>query len=155
MPPAGALLPVVHWRILVIGCGLTLACVLGLSVGVLSASRPADEQDEPAIMAVTPTPPPAAVEPPVTAPFVAPPAAAVKLALAPPEPVAPPPPAPVVPDEAVCMADEGTACGVPQTYGTSVAFLATPAEAARQARREQKLLFVLHISGNFEDSRFT
>jgi hypothetical protein len=36
-----------------------------------------------------------------------------------------------------------------------VDFLGSQAEAAREARRERKLLFVLHISGNFEDSKFT
>lgn len=42
-----------------------------------------------------------------------------------------------------------------ETYGTSVHFLSNPAEAAAQARREKKLLFVLHVSGNFEESCFT
>jgi hypothetical protein len=42
-----------------------------------------------------------------------------------------------------------------ETYGTSVAFLCSPARAARQARNEEKLLFLLHISGNFEEARFT
>jgi hypothetical protein len=42
-----------------------------------------------------------------------------------------------------------------ENYGTSVAFLANPAEAGRQASRDSKLLFVLHISGNFEDRQFT
>ena len=47
---------------------------------------------------------------------------------------------------------EKEACG---EYGTSVHFYATPSEAARQALKEQKLVFVLHVSGNFEDSDFT
>jgi hypothetical protein len=42
-----------------------------------------------------------------------------------------------------------------ETYGTSVLFLNNPVEAAETARRESKLLFVLHVSGNFEDSCFT
>jgi hypothetical protein len=42
-----------------------------------------------------------------------------------------------------------------ETYGTSVLFLGNPAQAAQTARREGKLLFVLHVSGNFEDSCFT
>lgn len=42
-----------------------------------------------------------------------------------------------------------------ETYGTSVRFLSNSAEAAAQARREKKLLFVLHVSGNFEESCFT
>lgn len=40
-------------------------------------------------------------------------------------------------------------------YGTSVDFVSTPSEAARQARQEQKLVFVLHVSGHFEDPKFT
>lgn len=41
------------------------------------------------------------------------------------------------------------------TYGTRVAFARTPAEAAGRAGREGKLLFLLHVSGNFEEARFT
>jgi hypothetical protein len=44
------------------------------------------------------------------------------------------------------------ACG---SHGTSVEFVDTPAEAAKIAKKEQKLVFVLHVSGNFEDPRFT
>ena len=43
-------------------------------------------------------------------------------------------------------------CGA---FGTAVQFVATPSDAARQARQEQKLVFVLHVSGHFEDPRFT
>ncbi len=39
--------------------------------------------------------------------------------------------------------------------GTSIEFFDTPKEAARQALKDQKLVFVLHVSGNFEDPRFT
>ena len=57
---------------------------------------------------------------------------------------------------AVCAVDEnGPVCGAAQSYGTSVAFLNTPAEAALKAQRERKLLFIVHVAGNFEDSRFT
>jgi hypothetical protein len=42
-----------------------------------------------------------------------------------------------------------------QNYGTSVDFLASPAEAGKEAERDRKLMFVLHISGNFEDRQFT
>jgi hypothetical protein len=44
------------------------------------------------------------------------------------------------------------ACG---SHGTRVDFLDTPREAAKIAKKEQKLVFVLHVSGNFEDPRFT
>ena len=46
---------------------------------------------------------------------------------------------------------EGT-CGA---FGTQVEFVDTPSAAAKQAKKEQKLVFVLHVSGNFEDPRFT
>jgi hypothetical protein len=39
--------------------------------------------------------------------------------------------------------------------GTSIDFYDTPKEAAKQAAKEQKLVLVLHVSGNFEDPRFT
>jgi hypothetical protein len=40
-------------------------------------------------------------------------------------------------------------------HGTSVQFFDTPSEAARKAKKDEKLVFVLHISGNFEDPRET
>jgi hypothetical protein len=43
-------------------------------------------------------------------------------------------------------------CGA---HGTRVEFVDTPNEAAKIAKKEQKLVFVLHVSGNFEDPRFT
>jgi hypothetical protein len=48
-------------------------------------------------------------------------------------------------------AQEGT-CG---NHGTSVVFLDNPSEAARQAQKEEKLVFVLHVSGLFEDPNLT
>lgn len=40
-------------------------------------------------------------------------------------------------------------------YGTTIAFLDTPREAAHWSTQEGKLVFVLHVSGHFEDPRFT
>jgi hypothetical protein len=40
-------------------------------------------------------------------------------------------------------------------HGTTLEFVATPSEAAAQAKKEGKLVFVLHVSGHFEDPRFT
>jgi hypothetical protein len=40
-------------------------------------------------------------------------------------------------------------------YGTAVQFLKSPSEAAQQALKEEKLVFVLHVSGLFEDPDFT
>ncbi len=53
---------------------------------------------------------------------------------------------PVAPDK-----NEG-GCG---SHGTRIEFVDTPREAAKIAKKEQKLVFVLHVSGNFEDPRFT
>lgn len=43
-------------------------------------------------------------------------------------------------------------CG---TFGTKVEFLSTPADAAREAQKQEKLVFVLHVSGHFEDPNLT
>jgi hypothetical protein len=42
-----------------------------------------------------------------------------------------------------------------ETFGTSVAFARNVKEGCRLAAEERKLAFVLHVSGNFEESRFT
>jgi hypothetical protein len=47
---------------------------------------------------------------------------------------------------------EESDCG---SFGTRVDFVDTPSKAARIAKKEEKLVFVLHVSGNFEDPRFT
>src|SRR5215831_16008443 len=60
---------------------------------------------------------------------------------------------PVKPVKPVAPPDktEGT-CG---SHGTRIDFVDTPSQAAKIAKKEQKLVFVLHVSGNFEDPRFT
>ena len=40
-------------------------------------------------------------------------------------------------------------------FGTAVDFAESPMEAFKQATKDSKLTFVIHISGNFEDSKFT
>ncbi len=47
---------------------------------------------------------------------------------------------------------EEEVCG---EYGTSVIFADSPAEAAKQALKEEKLVFILHVSGEFEESGLT
>jgi hypothetical protein len=37
-------------------------------------------------------------------------------------------------------------------YGTSVDFEETPKLAADKAKKEEKLVLILHVSGDFEDS---
>ena len=53
---------------------------------------------------------------------------------------------------ALAAAPARAGCG---GHGTAVQFYDSPAEAAARAKKEQKLVFVLHVSGNFEDPRFT
>ena len=40
-------------------------------------------------------------------------------------------------------------------FGTTLEFLDTPKDAAAKAKKDEKLVFILHVSGNFEDPRFT
>jgi len=47
---------------------------------------------------------------------------------------------------------DGESCG---KYGTSVQFVESPSQAAKQAEKEEKLVLVLHVSGNFETPDFT
>lgn len=63
---------------------------------------------------------------------------------------APTQPAPARPRPAA--RPEAKTCG---SHGTRIDFVDTPGQAAKIARKEQKLVFVLHVSGNFEDPRFT
>lgn len=48
--------------------------------------------------------------------------------------------------------DKEATCG---EFGTSVHFEDTPADAAKQAKKDEKLVMILHVSGHFEDPRFT
>jgi hypothetical protein len=43
----------------------------------------------------------------------------------------------------------------PGAHDTRVAFVRSPAEAARLAAADRKLTFLLHVSGDFDDSEFT
>jgi hypothetical protein len=79
---------------------------------------------------------------------------------------APRKPAPAVPDGPVNLAgivlalDEGAlpgaGCKVPRdNFGTTVQFARNPGEANHMAAEARKLTFMLHVSGNFEEARFT
>jgi hypothetical protein len=48
--------------------------------------------------------------------------------------------------------ESGSGCA---GHGTTVDFYKTPQKAADIAKRLEKLVFVLHVSGSFEDPRFT
>ena len=40
-------------------------------------------------------------------------------------------------------------------FGTTISFANSPADAAKQALKEEKLVFVLHVSGEFETPEYT
>jgi hypothetical protein len=61
-------------------------------------------------------------------------------------------PVPLAAPAAPPAPDKGETCG---SFGTRVEFVSSPSEAARIARKQEKLVFVLHVSGHFEDPRFT
>jgi hypothetical protein len=42
-----------------------------------------------------------------------------------------------------------------ETCGTAIDFVGSPAEAALLAKQTMRLQFILHVSGNFEDTQFT
>jgi hypothetical protein len=50
------------------------------------------------------------------------------------------------------LSPQESSCG---SFGTRVEFVNSPSEAARRAKQDEKLVFVLHVSGHFEDPRFT
>ena len=62
------------------------------------------------------------------------------------------PPPPPAPKAAAPPRPAAPAC---ETFGTSVHFAVSPAAAEKQAAQEGKLLFLLHVSGDFEDDTFT
>jgi hypothetical protein len=84
--------------------------------------------------------------------------------VAPPQEVAPPqvvaqPPEVAAPQQHAdaCAATDQAApvCQVDHHYGTSIDFVDSPTAAAEQALKDGKLLFVLHVAGNFEKDAFT
>ena len=52
---------------------------------------------------------------------------------------------------APAWAQEPATCG----YGTKIDFVDTPKEAATLAKKQEKLVLVLHVSGHFEDPGLT
>ena len=81
------------------------------------------------------------------------------------------PPAPIIPEppieahqekpqpELVAVAPVPVAHEKPKSdkemFGTAIQFERNPTEAAKVATKEGKLLFLLHVSGNFEECDFT
>jgi hypothetical protein len=72
---------------------------------------------------------------------------------APPQAV-PAPPAQELPGAPLCAATNGCLAGK-GALGTAVDFARNPTEACRSAVKERKLVLLLHVSGNFEEARFT
>jgi hypothetical protein len=64
------------------------------------------------------------------------------------QPVVKPVPRPALKEE--CKTGECTG-----DYGTSISFEENPKDAAARALKEEKLVLVLHVSGNFENPDFT
>jgi hypothetical protein len=56
-------------------------------------------------------------------------------------------------EQSVCSTQ--TCKGNDNFCGTAVAFLPSPKLAEEEAAKQHKLVFVLHVSGNFEDPGFT
>ncbi len=46
-------------------------------------------------------------------------------------------------------------CAVDRSLDTALTWARSPGEAAEEARKEGKLIFLIHVSGNFEDPGFT
>lgn len=60
--------------------------------------------------------------------------------------------------QAVVVKKKAAQADLPQAggdCGTAVRFAGTPFMAAMDAKKQDKLIFLLHVSGNFEDPRFT
>ncbi len=49
----------------------------------------------------------------------------------------------------------GQVCDSGDTYGTAIHWVRTAAEAKKLAREQDKLIFVVHLSGNFTRDEFT
>lgn len=65
---------------------------------------------------------------------------------------------PMLPGLPVVMlpADKDRACAiVHEDLGTNVVFVKDPPAAFQQAKKEDKMVFMIHLSGNFEDRGFT
>ena len=63
----------------------------------------------------------------------------------------------IPPDNKQCEVCEAPRPSKPgrQFYGTRVEFVRNPTEAAKIAKEEDRLTYILHVSGNFEDPQFT
>jgi hypothetical protein len=137
--------PAVIWAPIVAGSFFILLPAVAIAFAMINQAQP---------------PPPRVAEAPRFEPARQPPRAEVvipeELFKAP--PAKPPAEAPVeilqpaAKDPAQVNPKAGEGC---ETFGTRVEFARNPQVAAKLARQDGKLTFLLHVSGNFEDSRFT
>jgi hypothetical protein len=156
----------VHWgKVLLAGSVAWLLVGVAVGAACLSFRSPAARQ--PAVAPVAMAAPAAAPAPPrqepqparseAARPAPAPAAAIVANKPADKKPAAPAPPAKAPPAPAL-PASERLLADLPpdfKNYGTQVDFVDGPDTAARLATQERKLCFTIHLSGNFEDARFT
>jgi hypothetical protein len=85
-----------------------------------------------------------------------PPEARVELAPPPALKQAPTAEAPTPAEPVVKKNDPPKTCEKPSgMFGTSLIFAADPTEAKKQAAAKEKLVFLLHVSGDFDDAGFT
>ncbi|HZT80207.1 MAG TPA: hypothetical protein VFA26_08295 [Gemmataceae bacterium] len=157
-PPA-----LIHWRPVAVAGAAALLFVLCLIAVAAGIRRPGAR----AMAALPSAEPPAVAEAPLPAVAEAPlPAEPQPVAAAPDAPDLPEPPPeapPAAPEQpAPARVDPPPAAPAPPASpepahrcGTAVAFLSSPREAARVALRDDRLQFVLHVSGNFDDPGFT
>ena len=60
-----------------------------------------------------------------------------------------------LPGDSAAASDDGSCQAKPRTLGTSIEWASSVAEASQQAKREEKLVFLIHVSGNFALPEFT
>ena len=58
-------------------------------------------------------------------------------------------------EETCTVANPTVVDGEDRSFGTAIQWAKDPEEAHRLAERESKLVYILHLSGNFEKSQFT
>jgi hypothetical protein len=162
----------VNWSAIVAATAVAFAGVVSAIAWIATHPNKATLQAEPTPALATLAPPSGAVAlPPAPPPLASPAAPLVTIPVVhrtsreevlvnhiPRDEEMPPPlPPPLSMPEPKCVklppAAEAPPAG--ETYGTQVLFLNNPEVAEETAQREKKLLFVMHISGNFEDSCFT
>jgi hypothetical protein len=167
--PTSSLARLVAWQQVAVtaaACWSALVALIPLACLVIpvhqTRSQPAEsvllvppvryERPEPVAPVAVPVLQPVAASVPVEEPAPIPAAPAQVAAAQPADPV---PVAAAAPEKCVACEPGGPGAPAHATYGTAIKFNGNPLQAADEAAKEKRLLFVLHISGNFEDDRFT